>query len=314
MFRIYLARKVKFNYELISNIVELMGKQMDISMAITPGSIVKKSAIVIQPSKGLFHVDFAELWQYRELIYFLIWREVKVRYKQTVVGATWAIVQPLVTMVIFTIVFGRFAKIPSDGLPYPVFAYTALLPWTFFAQALTRSGGSLVSSANLVTKVYFPRLIIPLAAVFAPIVDFLVSFLVLIGMIIWYGITPTWTGLLALPCFMVLTVATALGVTLWLSPLNVRYRDVGHTLPFISQFWMYASPVVYPVSLVPEKWQTLYSLNPMVGVIEGFRWALLGKQSPNFIAMAISAAVVLALLSGGILFFKKMEGTFADVV
>jgi lipopolysaccharide transport system permease protein len=270
--------------------------------------------IIIQPVTGLFDLDLREIWQYWELLYFLVWREVKVRYKQTVIGATWAIVQPLMTMVIFTIVFGRFAKIPSDGLPYPIFAYTALLPWTFFAQALTRSGGSLVSSANLVTKVYFPRLMIPLAAVFAPIVDFFVAFLVLIGMMVWYGITPTWGGLVALPFLILLAITTALGVSLWLSPLNVRYRDVGHTLPFISQFWMYASPVVYPVSLVPEKWQLLYSLNPMVGVIEGFRWALLGKESPNFMAMAISAAVVLGILAGGLIFFKKMEGTFADVV
>jgi lipopolysaccharide transport system permease protein len=270
--------------------------------------------VVIQPETGLFDLDLREIWQYWQLLYFLIWREVKVRYKQTVIGASWAILQPLITMVILTIIFGKFAKIPSDGLPYPVFSYTALLPWVFFAQALTRSGASLVSSANLVTKVYFPRLIIPIAAALAPIVDFLVSFLVLIGMMIWYGITPIWSSLLALPLFMVLTIMTALGVSLWLSPLNVRYRDVGHTLPFISQFWMYCSPVVYPVSLVPERWQLLYSLNPMVGVIEGFRWALLGKDSPNFMAMGISAIVVLALLVGGLVFFKKMEGTFADVV
>jgi lipopolysaccharide transport system permease protein len=275
---------------------------------------VMKVPLVIQPVTGLFDLDLREIWQYWELLYFLVWREVKVRYKQTVIGASWAIIQPLMTMVIFTIVFGRFAKIPSDGLPYPVFAYTALLPWTFFAQALTRSGASLVGNANLVTKVYFPRLIIPLAATLAPIVDFLVSFLVLIGMMIWYGITPTWGGLMALPFFMVLTIMIALAVSLWLSPLNVRYRDVGHILPFLSQFWMYASPVAYPVSLVPEKWQFLYSLNPMVGVIEGFRWVLLGKESPNFMAMVVSMIVVLALLLGGIIFFKKMEGTFADVV
>jgi lipopolysaccharide transport system permease protein len=270
--------------------------------------------IIIQPVTGLFDLDLREIWQYWELLYFLIWREVKVRYKQTVIGASWAIIQPLMTMVIFTIVFGRFAKIPSDGLPYPIFAYTALLPWTFFAQALTRSGGSLVGNASLVTKVYFPRLIIPFAAALAPIVDFLASFLVLVGMMIWYGITPTWSGLLALPFFMVLAVTTALAVSLWLSPLNVRYRDVGHTLPFMSQFWMYASPVAYPVSLVPERWQLVYSLNPMVGVIEGFRWALLGKESPNFMAMAVSTVVVVVLLLGGTVFFKKMEGTFADVV
>ena len=274
----------------------------------------KQVPITIRPVVGLFDLDLREIWQYWELLYFLVWREVKVRYKQTVIGASWAIIQPLMTMVIFTIVFGRFAKIPSDGLPYPVFAYTALLPWNFFSQALTRSGASLVVNANMVTKVYFPRLVIPLAASMVPIVDFLISFLVLIGMMIWYGIIPSWGGLLVLPFFMVLTILIALAVSLWLSPLNVRYRDVEHIIPFLSQFWMYASPVVYPVSLVPEKWQFLYSLNPMVGVIEGFRWVLLGKESPNFMAIVVSTSVVLILLSGGIIFFKKMEGTFADVI
>ncbi len=282
---------------------------MELPQATSPGF----HRILIQPSKGLFHLDLADLWKYHELLYFLVWREVKVRYKQTVIGAAWAILQPVMAMVVFTIIFGKFAKIPSDGLPYPVFAYTALLPWNLFAQSLTRSGASLVENANLITKVYFPRLMIPLGAALAPIVDFFVSFLVLLGLMAWFGISPTW-GILALPFFLVLTLITALSVNLWLSPLNVKYRDVGHTLPFLSQFWMYASPVVYPVSLVPERWQSLYSLNPMVGVIEGFRWALLGKQSPNFMAMAISTAVVFALLLGGIVYFKKAERTFADVV
>jgi lipopolysaccharide transport system permease protein len=230
------------------------------------------------------------------------------------IGAVWAIIQPLTTMVVFTIIFGKFAKIPSDGLPYPVFAYTALLPWGFFAEAFRRSGTSLVGDAGLLTKVYFSRLIIPLAAAVVPIVDFLVSFLVLAGLMAWFGIVPKWGGLLLLPFFMVLTLMTALGVSLWLSPLNVRYRDIGYTLPFLSQFWMYASPVIYPISVVPKKWQLLYSLNPMAGVIEGFRWALLGKESPNFMVMAVSATAVFALLLGGIVFFKKMEPTFADVV
>jgi len=276
----------------------------------TPESVQR---ILIQPSKGLFNFDLRELWQYNELLYFLVWKEVKVRYKQTIIGGAWAIIQPLLTMVIFTIIFGRLAKIPSDGMPYPVFTYTALLPWMLFAQALTRSGGSLVYNANLITKVYFPRLLVPLSAALAPIVDFIVSFLILLGMLAWYGIPPT-LGILALPFFLALTLVTAISVNLWLAPINVKYRDVAHTLPFLSQIWMYASPVVYPLSMIPEKWQFLYSINPMVGVIEGFRWALLGKQSPNFMAMAISVIVVMALFLGGILYFKKMEQTFADVI
>jgi lipopolysaccharide transport system permease protein len=270
--------------------------------------------MVVQPAAGFFDLNIGELWQYRELLYFLIWREVKVRYKQTLIGASWAIIQPLMTMVILTIIFGKFAKMPSDGLPYPVFAYAALLPWGLFSQALTRSGGSLVSNASLVTKVYFPRLIIPMAAALVPTVDFVVSFVILVGMMLWYGITPTWIGIIALPFLLLLTILTALAVSLWLSPLNVRYRDVGHTLPFISQFWMYASPVVYSVSLVPEKWQFLYKLNPMVGVIEGFRWVLLGKGSPDLLAIITSTVIVLVVTMTGIIFFQKMEITFADIV
>ena len=269
--------------------------------------------VVIEPRRGLFDLDLEAVWEYRELLYFLVWRDVKVRYKQTVIGAAWVILQPLVTMMVFTVVFGYLAQIPSDGLPYPIFAYTALLPWTYFSQALTRGGGGLVGSANLISKVYFPRLIIPLASVVTPAVDFFMPFLILLGLMVWFGIAPTW-GVLALPLFLLLALMTALAVGLWLSPLNVKYRDVGYTIPFFSQFWMYASPVVYPVSLVPEKWRLLYSLNPMVGVIEGFRWALLGKESPDFGVMVVSAAVVTVLLLGGIVYFKRMERTFADVV
>ena len=210
----------------------------------------------------------------------------KVRYKQTVIGTGWVILQPLLTMMIFTVVFSYMAKIPSDGLPYPIFAYTALLPWTYFAQAMGRSGAGLVGNANLISKVYFPRLIIPFAAVVTPAVDFLLSFVILLGLMVWYGITPTW-GVLFLPLFLLLALMTALAVALWLSPLHVRYRDVGYIIPFMAQFWMYASPVIYPVSLVPERWRLLYSLNPMVGVIEGFRWALLGKEGVDFGVMAV---------------------------
>ena len=269
--------------------------------------------VVIQAQKGVGHLDVAALWEYRELLYFLVWRDLKVRYKQTLIGASWAIFQPALTMVIFTVIFGNLAKIPSDGLPYAVFAYTALVPWTYFSQALSRAGACLVGDAHLITKVYFPRLIIPLVAVMTPAVDFLFSFLLLLGLVAWFGIAPTW-GLLALPLFLLLAMITALAVGLWLSPVNVRYRDVGHTIPFLTQVWMFASPVVYPVSLVPESWRLLYSLNPMVGVIEGFRWALLGKENPDFTVMLVSATVILVLLVGGIVFFKRMERNFADVI
>jgi lipopolysaccharide transport system permease protein len=247
------------------------------------------------------------------MLYFLIWRDVKVRYKQTVIGAGWAILQPLMTVLIFTVVFGNFAKIPSDGLPYPIFAYTALLPWTYFAQAIGRSGASVVGDASLISKVYFPRVIVPISAAVAPLVDFAVAFIILLGMMVWFGIGPSW-GILALPLFLLFAMITALAVGLWLSALNARYRDVGHTIPFFIQIWMYASPVAYPVSLVPEKWRLLYSLNPMAGVIEGFRWALLGKEPPDFGVMAASAVMVVTLLLGGMVFFKHMEQTFADVV
>ena len=268
---------------------------------------------VIESKSGLGGLDLGAIWDYRELLYILIWRDVKVRYKQTVIGAGWAIFQPVMTMAIFTVVFGSFVKIPSDGLPYAVFAYTALVPWAYFSQALSRSGTSLVGNANLITKVYFPRLLIPLTSVMAPAVDFLFAFLVLLGLIVWFGIVPTW-GLLALPLFFLLAMITALAIGLWLSPLNARYRDVGHAIPFLIQLWMFASPVVYPVSLVPESWRLLYSLNPMAGVIEGFRWALLGKGSPDFTLMLVSAVVVFVLLAGGIVFFKRMERTLTDII
>jgi lipopolysaccharide transport system permease protein len=268
-------------------------------------------SIVIEASRNLWHLNLDELWHYRELLYFLVWRDVKVRYKQTVIGVMWVLLQPLLTMMIFTLVFSYFAKIPSDGIPYPIFAYAALLPWTYFSQAIGRCTSSVIGNAGLITKVYFPRLIIPLAAVISPLIDFCLSFLMLFGMMVWYGIVPTW-GLLMVPAFLFVALLTALGVGLWLSALNVRYRDVGHTVPFLIQIWMFASPVVYPVSLVPEKWQLLYSVNPMVGVIEGFRWSVLGNAPPNWGVIAISGFVILSSLVGGILFFKQMEKTFAD--
>jgi len=217
------------------------------------------------------------------------------------------------TMVVFTVIFGNFAKIPSDGLPYAIFSYTALLPWNYFSQAIARSGNSLVGDSNLIRKVYFPRLIIPLASVSSPLVDFFVSFLVLLAMLAWFGITPGW-GVLVLPAFLILAFMTALAVGLWLAPLNARYRDIGYTIPFLVQLWMYASPVVYSVSMVPEKWRLIFSLNPLAGVIEGFRWALLGKGDPAIGAIMISACVVLMLLLGGVFFFKRMERYFTDVL
>jgi lipopolysaccharide transport system permease protein len=270
-------------------------------------------SIIVQPHRGLFNIDFRILWYYQELFYFLIWREVKIRYKQTALGVAWAIFQPLLTMGIFTAIFGTFVKVPSDGLPYPVFAFAALLPWTYFAEALSRSSGSLVGDANLIRKVYFPRLIIPLAAVASPLVDFSWAFFLLLIMMAWYEITPTW-GIVALPGFLLLALLTALAVGLWLSALNVRYRDIRHTIPFLVQIWMYASPVAYSLNLVPEGWRVVYALNPLVGVIEGFRWALLGKDIPAFGVMIVSMSVVVLLLLGGMVFFQRMERTFADII
>jgi lipopolysaccharide transport system permease protein len=269
--------------------------------------------IHIEPSRGWISLDLCNLWVYRELLYFLVWRDVKVRYKQTVLGVAWAVIQPLITMMIFTVIFSYLGRFPSDGLPYAVFAYCGLLPWSYFSSAITRSGNSLLGDASLLQKVYFPRLILPLAAVTTPLVDSLFSLLVLFGMAFWFGIVPTW-NMLFLPLFLILALLTALSVGLWLAPLNIKYRDIGYTIPFLTQVWMYASPVVYPVSMIPEKWRLLYSLNPMVGVIEGFRWALVGHKSPNFEIMAMSGIVVMMLLWGGAIFFRRAERTFADVV
>jgi lipopolysaccharide transport system permease protein len=278
-----------------------------------PASDPNIPIVRIEPSSGWVSLNLRGLWEYRELLYFLIWREVKIRYKQTVIGLAWVILQPLITILIFTIVFSHFARIPSDGIPYPVFAYTGLLPWSYFASAVGRAGNSLLGDAQLLEKVYFPRPIIPLSSVVSPLVDFLFGFIVLLGMAALYGYAPT-LGVLALPLFIFLAALTALAVGLWLAPLNVRYRDVAHIIPFLIQVWMYASPVIYPVSAVPEKWKLVYSLNPMVGVIEGFRWALLGQSAPDYPAMTVGAVVVLALLFTGMVYFRRMERTFADVV
>ncbi len=269
--------------------------------------------LVIEPSRGWVGLKLKELWEYRELVYFLVWRDVKVRYKQTALGAAWAVIQPLFSMLVFTVVFGKLAKMPSDGIPYPLFSYAALLPWNYFAQGLSSSSDSLVGSANLIRKVYFPRLAIPVAAVCGGVVDFLIAFGVLLLMMGYFGVAPT-ANIVWLPLLLLLALVTALGVGLWLSALNVQYRDVKYTVPFLVQFWMYATPIVYPSSLLPEPWKTLYGLNPMAGVVEGFRWALLGVKTPPGPMLWASVAAAVVLLVSGAYFFRRMEKTFADVV
>lgn len=292
------------------------GASVDNSIVASSVEVRQRQAspsIVIEPRRGLLNIDVGALWQYRELLYFLIWRDVKVRYKQTIIGMAWVVLQPVLTMIVFTLVFGRFAKIPSDGIPYPVFIFAALLPWNLFASSLGRGGDSVVQHANLISKVYFPRLVLPIAGVISPVIDFGVAFVVLIAMMAGYGIVPG-AGVLALPLFVLLAMLTALAVSLWTSALNVRYRDVGHAIPFVIQLWMFASPVAYPVSIVPERWRLLYSLNPMAGVIEGFRWALLGKENFDAQVAAVSAFAVVMLLVPAAIYFRKTERTFADVI
>ncbi len=267
----------------------------------------------IEPSRGWASLKLGELWEYRELLYFLVWRDIKVRYKQTVLGGAWAILQPVLTMLVFSLFFGRLAKVPSDGVPYPVFAFAALVPWGFFANGLSQSSDSLVSSANLIKKVYFPRLAIQVAAVLSGLVDFALAFAVLVGMVLYFGIVPT-VHVLWLPLFLVLAWVTALGVGLWLSALNVQFRDVRYVAPFLIQFWMFATPIAYPSSLLGRSWRMFYALNPMVGVVEGFRWALLGTRGGPEAMIAVSSLAALAILIAGAFYFRRMERTFADVV
>lgn len=269
--------------------------------------------IVVKPSKGWIPLKLKELWEYRELLYFLTWRDIKVRYKQTVLGAAWAIIQPFFTMVVFSLFFGKLAKVPSDGIPYPIFAYAALVPWTFFANGLNQSANSLVGDANLIKKVFFPRLAIPISIVIAGAMDFVLAFIVLLGMMVFYGIFPT-LNIIWLPFLFLLTFITALGTGLWLSALNVQFRDVRYTVPFLTQFWLFATPIAYPSSLLSEPWRTLYGINPMVGVVEGFRWALLGTDTAPGPIMVVSSLVALALLIGGAYYFRRLEKSFADVV
>lgn len=269
--------------------------------------------VELRPRRAWLDLDLGEIWRYRELLLALVGRELKVRYRQAVIGAAWAVIQPVFAVLVFTVVFGHFARMPSDDLPYPLFAFAAMLPWTYFAEALRRSATGPVAEAELVRKVYFPRLVVPLAMVIAPLVDFALSFVVFLAMLAWYGAWPGWSLLLVVP-LTILAMALSLSIGLWLGPVNVRFRDVMHTLPFVLQIWLYASPIVYPLSIVPEPWRLAYSLNPMVGLIEGFRWSLLGRGSADPSALAVSAAVVAALLAGGVVFFRRAERRFADLI
>ena len=286
-------------------------------MTVESSTLVKAEiprTVVIEPIRGWTALNLKDLWVYRELVYFLTWRNLKVRYKQTALGASWAILQPFLTMVVFSIFFGNLAKIPSDGVPYPIFSYTALLPWTLFAKALTDASHSLVQNSHMITKVYFPRLILPLASILSGLVDFALAFLVLFAMMLFYGIYPT-SAVWTLPLFVLLAMITALGVGIWLSAMNVLYRDIGYVLPFLTQFWMTLTPIAYPASLLPEKWRLIYALNPMTGVVEGFRWALLGSTASAPTGMlAVSSVISVLVLITGLLYFRRMERRFADMV
>lgn len=268
---------------------------------------------VIAPSRGWVALKLRELWEYRELLYFLTWREVKVRYKQTALGAAWAIIQPLFTMLIFSLFFGKLAKVPSDRIPYPLFCLAGLVPWTFFANGLSQASSSLVTSSNLISKVYFPRLSLPISAVLSGAVDFAISFVLLVGMMAYYR-QPFTLRCIYLPLFFLLAFVTALGVSLWLSALNVEYRDVRYVIPFLSQFWMFATPIAYPSSLLHEPWRAVYGINPMAGVVEGFRWALVGANTAPGPIIAASSLAASLMLIGGAFYFRRMERTFADVV
>jgi lipopolysaccharide transport system permease protein len=269
--------------------------------------------IRIQPSKGWIPLNLKEIWEYRELTGIFIWRDLKVRYRQTVIGALWAIVQPFLTMVIFSIFFGRLGKIPSDSIPYPVFSFTALVPWTFFANGINLASNSLVNNSDMIKKIYFPRLTMPFASVLAGLVDFILAFIILLGMMLYYGFVPT-VNIIWFPFFILLAITTALGVSIWFSAMNVQFRDVRYMIPFITQIWLFATPVAYPSSMLSEPWRTLYGLNPMVGVVEGFRWALLGTDAAPGMMFFVSFFVSLFILVSGIYYFRRMEKVFADII
>jgi lipopolysaccharide transport system permease protein len=272
-----------------------------------------KPITTIEPSQGLVSLRLRDFWEYRELLFFLTWRDIKIRYKQTLLGAAWAIIQPFFTMVVFSLFFGRLAGVPSDNLPYPLFSFAALVPWTFFSYSLSQSANSLVGNANLIQKVYFPRLVIPVSSLLSGVVDFCLAFLVLLGLMLYYGYWPGPRIVWLLP-LLILTLVTALGPGLWLAALNVEYRDVRYTLPFLTQFWLFATPIAYPSSLLPEPWRTVYGINPMAGVVEGFRWVLLDTPTAPGPMIFASALVSLALLAGGAVYFRRMEKTFADLI
>ena len=269
--------------------------------------------VILRPSGRFTRLNLGDVWEYRDLLYFLVWRDIKVRYKQTALGAAWAVLQPLLTMVAFSVFFGKLAKVPSNGIPYPVFTFAALLPWQLFSYSMTEAGNSLIGSQNLITKIYFPRLVIPIAAVLGGLPDFAISFAVLLVLMAIYGIAPT-LAILTIPLFILLAIATALAAGLWLSALNVKYRDVRYTIPFLAQFWLFLTPVAYPSSLIPEKWRVLFGLNPMAGVVEGFRWALLGEREAPGPMLIVSIAIVGVLLVTGLYYFRRLEATFADTI
>ncbi|WP_374575517.1 ABC transporter permease [Phenylobacterium sp.] len=275
--------------------------------------LINPPVVDITPNKGLLDLDLGSVWRYRELLVVLITRDIQVLYKQAALGAAWAVVQPLFAVAVFTIIFGHFAKMPTDGIPYPVFAFAGVLPWTYFSEAVRRAATGLVNDSELVRKVYFPRLLVPLSNVITPLVDFAIAFVILICMMLWFHMPITWR-LLVIPPLMMVAMMLALAVSLWLGPINVRFRDIKHTLPFILQIWMYGSPIVYSISMVPDQWKLLYSLNPMVGVIEGFRWAVFNRGAPDFSVTAVSAVAIALLLFGGLVFFKRMERSFADMI
>jgi lipopolysaccharide transport system permease protein len=272
------------------------------------------TTIYIKPSTGLAALNLRDLWTYRELVFFMIWRDIKVRYKQTLLGASWAVIQPVMTMLVFNFLFNGIAKLPTDGIPYPIFSFTALLPWGLFTTALNQASRSLTSNQNMITKIYFPRLVLPVASVLAGLVDFAIAFVILIGLMIFYKVTPAWNVLWALPLFLLLAVVTALGVALWLSAVNVQYRDVNYALPFITQFWLFITPVAYSAKVISQKWQLVYSLNPMAGVVNGFRWALLGSGNGPDLSLWISAGISILVLVSGLFYFRNMERTFADMI
>ncbi|MGQ9833170.1 MAG: ABC transporter permease [Candidatus Villigracilaceae bacterium] len=281
---------------------------------ITKSTSHEPSMIYIKPSTGLAALNLRDLWVYRELVFFMVWRDLKVRYKQTMLGAAWAIIQPVMTMLVFNFIFGRVAKVPSDGIPYPIFSYTALLPWGLFVAALNQASRSLTSNQNMITKIYFPRLVLPLSSILAGLVDFAIAFVILIGMMIYYRVTPSWNALWALPLFLLLSLVTALGVALWLSAINVQYRDVNYALPFLTQFWLFITPVAYSSKIISANWQLIYSLNPMAGVVNGFRWALLNAGNGPDAAVWVSAGISLLILVSGLFYFRNMERTFADMI